>query len=307
MYPGWPVLPAPAQAEPHLVHLLEVPDSGAVGAVDLEAERALRADADPGRLQGADGPGRVGSGREPDQRRDVVVVLDLAHLAVLDHGEVRGRSHRQDGPLGVHGRQQRADLGDRRHDVLHEVDHVAEQVAERAAAGLLAAEPPGQGAVGFGGVAVEEHRAHVGDAAELAGRDQLADPFHRGDVPVVVADGGGDAGRPGRGGDLPGLAGVPAHRLLDPERLARPGRPRRRSRGAACSARRWTPRRRRDRRARRGSRCWPGRTPARRGRSRPGRRRCRPRARTWAGSSVRDRPAGPPGRRGCAACPSSPR
>ena len=214
---------APAQAEPQLVHLLEVPDGGAVGAVDLEAERALRADADPGRLQGADGSAGPRSAGEPDQGRDVVVVLDVAHLAVLDHGEVGGRAHRQDGPLGVHGGQQRADLGDRRHHVLHEVDHVAEEVAQRSAAGLLAPEPPGQGAVGFGRVAVEEHRAHVGDAAELAGRDQLADPLDGGDVPVVVADGGGDAGLPGRGGDLRGLMSVPAHRLLDPERLAGPG------------------------------------------------------------------------------------
>ena len=66
---------------------------------------------------------------------------------------------------------------------------MAEQVAQRPAAGLLAPEPPGQGAVRFGRVAVEEHRAHVGDPAEVAGRDQLADPLDGGDVPVVVADG----------------------------------------------------------------------------------------------------------------------
>ena len=53
MYPWFG--PAPAQAEPQLVHLLEVPGRGALGAVDLEAEPALRADADPGRLEGADG------------------------------------------------------------------------------------------------------------------------------------------------------------------------------------------------------------------------------------------------------------
>ena len=169
-------------------------------------------------------PAACEPGREPDQGRDVVVVLHLAHLAVLDHGEVGGRPHRQDGPLGVHGGQQRADLGDRRHDVLHQVDDVAEQVAERAAAGLVAAKPPGQGAVGLGRVAVEEHRAHVGDPAELARRDQLADPLHGRDMPVVVADGRHDAGRPGRRGHLRGLADVPAYRLLDPERLAGPGR-----------------------------------------------------------------------------------
>src|SRR5580704_18177871 len=47
--------PAAAQAQPELVHLLKVPDGRSFGAVDLEAEPALRAHADPGRLQGADG------------------------------------------------------------------------------------------------------------------------------------------------------------------------------------------------------------------------------------------------------------
>src|SRR5690348_7553647 len=46
-----PVGAAPAQAQPQLVHLLEVPRRGAVRTVDLEAERAFRADADPGRFQ----------------------------------------------------------------------------------------------------------------------------------------------------------------------------------------------------------------------------------------------------------------
>src|SRR5439155_1740723 len=171
---------APAQAHPQLVHLLEVPRRGAVGTVDLEAEPALRPDDDPGGFQGADRP----TG-EPDQRGRVVVVLDLAELAVLDDREVGTRAHRQDRSLGVHGAGQRADLGDRADHVPHQVDDVTEQVAQRAGAGEVAAEPPGQRTLGFAGVPGEEHRPYVGDPAEPAARDQFAD----------VLDGGAWQGR----------------------------------------------------------------------------------------------------------------
>ena len=106
-------------------------------------------------------------------------------------------------------------------DVLHEVGDVAEQVAHGAAAGELLLEPPRQRALGLGGVAVEEHRPDVGDPAEGAVGDQLAHALDRRGVAVVVADGGGDAGLAGGGGDLGGLPGVAADGLLDPERLAR--------------------------------------------------------------------------------------
>src|SRR6266536_2233433 len=199
----------PAQAHPQLVHLLEVPDRRAVGAVDLEAEPALRADDDPGSFQGADR-----AAVEADQRRGVVVVLHLAELAVLDHREVGAGSHRQDRPLGIDGTGQRTHLGDRADHVLDQVDDVAQQVAERAGAGEVAAEPPGQRALGFAGVAGEEHRAHVGDPAEVAVRDQLADVFDRRGVAVVVADLRDHAGLGGGGGGDADLA-VQAGRRAD--------------------------------------------------------------------------------------------
>src|SRR5690349_19772182 len=148
---------APAHAHPQLVHLLEVPGRRAVGAVDLEAEPALGTDDDARGFEGADG-----AAVEADQGSGVVVVLDVAELTVLDDGEVGARAHRQDRPLGVDGAGQRADLGDRADHVLDQVDDVAQQVAERAGAGEVAAEPPGQRALGFAGVAGEEHRADVG-------------------------------------------------------------------------------------------------------------------------------------------------
>src|SRR4030088_2373208 len=56
-----------------------------------------------------------------------------------------------------------------------------------------------------------QDRAPLGSAAP-ARPDQLADPLHGRDMPVVVADGRHDAGRPGRRGNLRGLAYVPAYR-----------------------------------------------------------------------------------------------
>src|ERR1700712_3221722 len=118
-----------------LVHLLEVPGRGTFGAVDLEAQPALWADDDPGRLQGADRAGAGGICGEPDDSCGVVVVFDVAQLTVFDDREVRRLPHRKDRPLGVDGGEQPADLADRADDVLHQVHDVAEQVAERAAAG----------------------------------------------------------------------------------------------------------------------------------------------------------------------------
>src|SRR3954469_1248208 len=206
---------APADAYPQLVHLLEVPGGRAVGSVDLEAEPALRADDDPGGFQGADR-----AAVETDQRGGVVVVFDVAEFAVLDDGEVGAGTHRQDRALGVHGAGQRAHLGDWPDHVLHQVDDVAEQVTERAGAGEVAAEPPRQRALGFAGVAGEEHGADVGDPAEVAVRDEVADVFHGGCVAVVLADRGDHAGLGGGRGDVGGLGGVAADRLLDPEMLA---------------------------------------------------------------------------------------
>src|SRR5215218_8900249 len=190
-----------AQAHPQLVHLLEVPGQRAVGAVDLEPEAALGADDGPRRLQGADGPRPLGVAGEPDQGGRVVLVLDRAQLAVLDDREVGGRAHGQDWPLGVDGAGQGRDLGDRADDVLHQVDHVAEQVAEGAAAGQLPLEPPRQRPLGLGRVPGEEHRPDVGDAAQGAGGDQLPAVLDGRGVAVVVADGGDQPGRAGRGGD----------------------------------------------------------------------------------------------------------
>jgi hypothetical protein len=74
----------------------------------------------------------------------VVVVVHPAQLAVLDDRDVGGGAHRQDRPLGVDGRGQRADLGDRADEVADQVDDVAEQVAQSAAAGQRPLEPPRQ-------------------------------------------------------------------------------------------------------------------------------------------------------------------
>ena len=97
---------------------------------------------------------------------------------------------------------------------------MTEQVAQRAGAGEVAAEPPGQRTLGFAGVPGEEHRPYVGDPAEPAARDQFADVLDGGRVPVVVPDRGDHAGLRGSRGDVGGLAGVAADRLLDPEVLA---------------------------------------------------------------------------------------
>jgi hypothetical protein len=113
-------------------------------------------------------------GGEPGEDGAVVLVLHRAHLAVLDDREVGARAHRQDRPLGVDDRGEGGDLLDRADDVLHEVGDVAEQVAHGAAARELLLEAPRQRALGLGGVAVEEHRADVGDPAERAVGDQLA-------------------------------------------------------------------------------------------------------------------------------------
>src|SRR6266581_4877129 len=150
---------AAAEAQLQFVHLLEVPARGAFGSVDLERETALRADDDAGGFDGAHRPAAVRSHAEPDQGRRVVVVLDRGQLAVLDYGEVGADTHGQDRALRMHGRQQSADLADRSDRVLDQVHDVAEQVAKRAAAGVLAAEPPGQRGVGLRGVAAVEHRA----------------------------------------------------------------------------------------------------------------------------------------------------
>src|SRR3954454_19061944 len=213
------VRPRPPDREPKLVHALEAPRGRALGAVDLEAETALRSHDDPGRLQGADSAGTRRVCREPDESPDVVVVLHLTELTVLDHGEVRAGSHGQDRALLVDRREQRGDVGDRADHVLDEVHDMAQQVAKSAAAGKVLLEPPGQGAVGLGRVAVEEDRSNVGDPTEVAVRDHRSDTFDRGGVAVVVADRGGDPGGPGPKGDWRGLGGVAPDRLLDPEWL----------------------------------------------------------------------------------------
>src|SRR5829696_6238437 len=79
---------AAAQTQPQLVHPLKVPTGRAVGAIQLKAEPALGADNGPRRLQGPDRPWSLGVGGEADQGGGVVLVVDRAQLAVLEHREV---------------------------------------------------------------------------------------------------------------------------------------------------------------------------------------------------------------------------
>src|SRR5664279_3914948 len=57
------------------------------------------------------GAGRIG--REANESRCIVVVLDVTEFTVLDDREVGGLAHGQDRPLGVDGGQQSAVVGDR--------------------------------------------------------------------------------------------------------------------------------------------------------------------------------------------------
>src|SRR5262249_5628171 len=76
-------LVALTHADPELAHPAEVPQQQALGAVDLEAVRALLADGDPAGLQR-----HPGTTVHPQQAADIVLVLDRARLATLDDGEV---------------------------------------------------------------------------------------------------------------------------------------------------------------------------------------------------------------------------
>ncbi|MDQ0646136.1 hypothetical protein QFZ53_000332 [Microbacterium natoriense] len=105
-------------------------------------------------------------------------------------------------------------------DVLREVSPVREQVAEHAAAGAVAAEPPGEGAVGVGRVVGEQRHAHVRDGAERAFAHQASGVRDGRGVPVVEAHRGHETRVKRALRDLSRFAGSAAHRLLDPEGLA---------------------------------------------------------------------------------------
>ena len=113
-----------------LVHPLEVPLDRTLGAIHLDLVATRGPHDHPGRLNGAHRTGTLRIGTEPDQRRRVVLVFHRAHLAALDHIEVRPRTHRQLRPLGVDGAGQRGELGDRAHHVLAQVTGVAEQIGQ---------------------------------------------------------------------------------------------------------------------------------------------------------------------------------
>ena len=216
-----------ALAEHHLelVHAGEGPAGRALGAEHLERVVAAVAAGDAGGLQR-----RVRPAVEPRQRRDPVLVLHRA--ALLAHGDravADPRTERQ-GTLGDERVGGRGDLGDALPgDVLDQVRAVGEQIADHAAAALGAVVAPGQRTVGGGGIVGDQPAAHVRDAAQSPGGDQLAQVRDRRGVAVVEAHRRRDPRAvPRRGGgvaDLAGLPGIDAHRLLDPERL--PGRGRR--------------------------------------------------------------------------------
>src|SRR5690625_7468008 len=65
-------------------------------------------------------------------------------------------------------------------DVLDEVHPVREQVADHAAAAPGPVVAPGQRTLGGGGIVGDQPAAHVGDPAQAAGGDQLAQVGDRG-------------------------------------------------------------------------------------------------------------------------------
>ena len=203
------------EAHLQLAHPPEVPGERTGAAVHLEAVGVLLADRGAAGLQEA-----AGTGREPQQGQDVVLVLDRQQRAARPPGRSATRRRPPAGRSVMKVDASREHGGDRARDVLGQVEPVRGEVPGDAAAGQVADEAPGQRAVGVGAVVAEHLDADVADLADPAGSDQVAGELDGGGVAVVEADGGGDAGRRDRVGDLQGLGKVASRRLLDPEVLA---------------------------------------------------------------------------------------
>src|SRR5699024_227481 len=131
---------------------------------------------------------------EAAERRDPVLVLDRAALLADRDRAVAHPGAQRQGTVGDEHAGGGADLGQAlAGDVLDEVHPVREQVADDAAAAPGTVVAPGQRTLGGGGIVGDQPAAHVGDPAQAAGGDQLAQVGDRGGVTVVEADRRGHA------------------------------------------------------------------------------------------------------------------
>ena len=154
----------------HVV-VLEVERQGAGRAAELDPERVLAPEREPGRLERADR-----AAVEAGQERRGVVDGDLATrrvgggLAVAaETGSFAAQRARPD-----EGLQQRGDAGDRlAGEPLGGVDDVRADVAQCAGAGVLGLQPPGHRRVLVGQPVLQVLGADLADRAEAAGVDQL--------------------------------------------------------------------------------------------------------------------------------------
>ena len=164
-----------------LVHRLEVPAQGALGAVDVERHLRLGPDDRPRRLERA--ARAVGEGHH---RRRVVLVGDgsggIAGLAAV---VVRAAGVRQRAVLDerLHRARHAADRSDEHR---RQVDRVAQDVGRHAVAGLVDQEPPRQQAHRVGAVHREEATPVVGDLTQPSRLDQVLGVQHERRPAVVV-------------------------------------------------------------------------------------------------------------------------
>ena len=161
---------------------------------------------------------------EADQAADVVLVLDLAHLAALDDEVARAHALGHLGSLPDESLLLGQDALDGTDEVLGHVYRVGHDVPEYSEARAVELVAPGQRPIRVGGVVGEEVAAVVRDLPELAGSDELFGVLHRRDVPVHQAD---SALHPGLLDGLPDLVRLGRYapaRFLQPDVLAGLGR-----------------------------------------------------------------------------------
>src|SRR4028119_72030 len=169
--------------ELELVEALEVPGEGAARAVDLEAHADVRPDASPAVLHRP-----AGAVLEPEEAAHVVLVLDGAHLTVLDREVARAHALRHLGPLTDKGLPLGRDALDGAYEVLGHIHRVGHDVPEHAEARAVELVAPGQGAVRVGGVVGEKVAPVVRDLPEVPGHDELLRILHYRDMAVHQAD-----------------------------------------------------------------------------------------------------------------------
>ena len=193
--------------EVEFVEVLQVEQQRTHVAVNLEFERVLLTHGDPGDFNRSDGPGRK-------RERGPGGVVDRHFLQPGRAGAMRGE-----------GVQPARDLGDLvREQEQHLVDRVAGDVPEGPGPGGVLVQPPGHRGCFVSEPVLQVGRPDVPDGSQPAFGDQLLCQGQGRDPPVVEADHGLHALRPGSpGGESHGLGlgqGV-GQRLLQEHVLAR--------------------------------------------------------------------------------------